>query len=43
MNTNLTFKERAELSMESLKKQGPITLEQARIQAKWLKENSKNK
>ncbi len=42
MNTNLTFKERAELSMESLKKQGSVTLEQARAQAKWLKDNSKS-
>jgi len=43
MNCKLTFKERAEISMEQLAKQAPITLEQARVQAKWLKESSTSK
>ena len=43
MNTKLTFKERAEIAMKMLEKQGPVTLEEARIQAKLVKENSKNK
>lgn len=43
MNCKLTFKERAELGMEILAKQGPVTLEQARAQAKWLKEASTSK
>ncbi|MGE6356181.1 hypothetical protein ACQKCJ_20110 [Flavobacterium sp. NPDC079362] len=40
MNCKLTFKERAELGMEILAKQRPVTLEQARAQAKRLKEAS---
>ncbi len=40
MNTNLTFKERAEIAMKMLEKQGPVTLEEARAQAKWIKAQS---
>lgn len=43
MNCKLTFKERAEIAMEQLAKQPPVTLEQARAQAKWLSEVSKSK
>ena len=43
MNTNLTFKERAKISMELLAKQTPVTLEEAREQAKWLSSISSNK
>lgn len=43
MNYKITFKERAEISMEQLAKQGPVTLEKARAQAKRLSENSKSK
>lgn len=38
MNCKISFEERAKLSMEQLSKQLPVTLEQARVQAKWLKE-----
>jgi hypothetical protein len=40
MNCKITFKERAKLSMEQISKQPPVTLEEARAQAKWLKNNS---
>ncbi|WP_170214157.1 hypothetical protein [Flavobacterium pectinovorum] len=43
MDYKISFKERARLSMEQLAKQGPVTLEQARAQAKWLSEVSKSK
>lgn len=45
MNYNISFQERARLSLEQLSKQPPITLEMARAQVKWLKEisTSKNK
>lgn len=45
MNYKLSFQERAKLSIEQLTKQKSVTLEEARAQAKWLKEmsNSKNK
>lgn len=43
MNYKLTFEERAKISMEQLAKQGPVTLEQARAQAKRLSENSTSK
>jgi hypothetical protein len=43
MNWKLTFKERAKISMEELAKQKPVTLEEARAQAKWLSENSTSK
>ena len=36
----LTFKERAEIAIELLSKQKPVTLEEARAQAQWLKEMS---
>lgn len=40
MKYKITFQERARLGMEMLSKKSPITLEQARAQAKWLKEAS---
>jgi len=43
MNYKISFKERAKLAMEQLAKQRPVTLEQARAQAKWLSESSKSK
>ena len=43
MNCKLTFKERAEIGMKQLAKQKPVTLEQARAQAKWLSETSTSK
>jgi len=43
MNYKISFQERAKLSMEQIAKQGPVTLEQARAQAKWLKEVSTSK
>ncbi|WP_263361547.1 hypothetical protein [Flavobacterium collinsii] len=39
----MSFKERAELGMKILAKQKPVTLEQARAQAKWLSEISVTK
>ena len=36
----LSFKERSKLALEILTKQSPVTLEQAKTQAKWLHENS---
>lgn len=43
MNYKISFEERAKISMEQLAKQGPVTLEKARAQAKRLSENSKSK
>ncbi|MDX6187890.1 hypothetical protein SGQ83_00880 [Flavobacterium sp. Fl-318] len=43
MNCKLTFKERAKIGMEILAKQKPVTLEQARAQAKRLSESSTSK
>lgn len=43
MNYKMSFKERAELGMKILAKQKPVTLEQARAQAKRLSENSVTK
>jgi hypothetical protein len=43
MNCKLRFKERAEIGMKMIAKQKPITLEQARAQAKWLSEMSTSK
>ena len=43
MNYKISFQERAKLSMEQLSKQSPVTLEEARAQAKWLKEMSASK
>jgi len=39
----MSFKERAELGVKILAKQKPVTLEQARAQAKWLSEISVTK
>lgn len=43
MNYKISFEERAKLSMKQLEKQKPVTLEQARAQAKWLSEVSTSK
>ncbi|HXU26986.1 MAG TPA: hypothetical protein VN698_07130 [Bacteroidia bacterium] len=43
MKTTLTFQERTKLAMELLAKQKPVTLEEAREQAKWLSSISSNK
>lgn len=43
MNYKMSFQERAKLSMEQLSKQSPVTLEEARAQAEWLKKVSKSK
>lgn len=43
MNYNLSFQERAKLSMEQLSKQQPVTLEEAKAQVKWLKGSSISK
>ena len=43
MNYKISFEERAKIGMEMLSKQPPVTLEQARAQAKWLKEMSASK
>jgi hypothetical protein len=43
MNSNLSFKERAKLALELLSKQSPVTLEEARKQVEWLKEQSRSK
>ncbi|MES2798053.1 MAG: hypothetical protein V4683_18945 [Bacteroidota bacterium] len=43
MNYKISFNQRAKLSLEMLKNRPLITLEEARKQAKWLKENSLNK
>ncbi|CAA9196070.1 hypothetical protein [Flavobacterium collinsii] len=43
MNYKMSFKERAELSMKILAMQKPVTLDQARAQAKWLSEISVTK
>lgn len=41
MNYKISFRERAALAMMQLSSQLPITLEAAREQALWLRENSK--
>lgn len=43
MNYNLSFQERAKLGMEMLSKQSPVTLEEARAQAKRLSQTSQSK
>lgn len=43
MNCKISFKERTALAMMRLSKQPPVTLEQARQQAQWLKKNTKTK
>lgn len=40
MNYNLSFQERAKLSMEQLSKQQLVTLKEAKAQAVWLKKIS---
>lgn len=40
MKWNVTFKERAKLGMEQLTQQTPVTLQEARDQAKWLSSNT---
>jgi hypothetical protein len=42
MNSDKSFQERAKLGMEELSKQSPVTLEKARLQAQWLKAQSKS-
>ena len=39
----MTFKERAKIAIEALKKQKPVTLEQARAQAQRVKERIEGK
>ncbi len=43
MNYKLSFQERAAIAMMHLSKQLPITLEQAKEQAQWLRKNTKTK
>ncbi len=43
MNCNLSFQERAKLSMEQLSKQQPVTLKEAKAQVIWLKKVSISK
>ncbi|HRE78297.1 MAG TPA: hypothetical protein PLL09_10790 [Flavobacterium sp.] len=43
MNYKLSFQERAQLSLEQLEKQPPITLEKAKAQAEWLRKASQLK
>ena len=43
MNYKISFQERAKLSLEQLAKQKPVTLEEARAQAKRLSEESQSK
>ncbi|WP_189337146.1 hypothetical protein [Flavobacterium laiguense] len=40
MNYKISFQERAKSSMEQISKQPPVTLEEARAQVEWLKNNS---
>ncbi len=41
MNGKLSFQERAARAMMLLSKQPPVTLAEAREQARWLRENTK--
>lgn len=43
MNLEISFAERAKLAMELLSKQSPITLEEAKAQAKRVKNRSQSK
>lgn len=43
MNYKISFQERAKLGMEMLSKKSPVTLEEARAQAKRLSQASKSK
>lgn len=43
MNCKISFEERAKIGMEMLSKQKPVTLEEAKAQAKWLSEMSTSK
>jgi hypothetical protein len=40
MNYKISFQERAKLSMEQISRQPAVTLEEARAQVEWLKNNS---
>lgn len=40
MNFFMSFQERAQLGMEELSKQLPVTLKMARVQAAWLRTQS---
>ena len=42
-NYKISFEERSKRGMELLAKQKPVTIEQARAQAKWLSERSTSK
>ena len=42
MNYKISFEERTRLALENLSKQAPVTLEEARAQAQWLKLTSKS-
>ena len=39
----MTFQELTKLSMEQLSKQPPVTLDEMRAQAQWVKEKSSSK
>lgn len=43
MNYKISFQERAAAAMMLLSKQLPVTLEQAKEQARWLRKNTKIK
>ena len=43
MNYKISFEEMAKLGEEQLSKQKPVTLEEARKQAQWLKRQSTTK
>jgi hypothetical protein len=43
MNYKISFKEMSERGKKILENQKPVTLEEAKEQVKWLKENSKIK
>jgi len=43
MNYKISFQERAKVGMEMQSKRSPVTLEEARAQAKWLSEVSTSK
>lgn len=43
MNYKISFRERTAIAMMHLSKQSPVTLQMARKQAQWLKQNTKTK
>ena len=43
MNYTISFQERVKLAMEQLSKQSPVTLENAKKQAEFLKQKSTSK